>query len=80
MSAEIRDTASASADPVVDAFKPGIDTTLLDRNLRLTPTQRLEQLQAFVAFLFEARRAGAAGRPKDLEAVAELELLRDREP
>ena len=57
MSAETRDTASASADPVVDAFKPGIDTTLLDRNLRLTPTQRLEQLQAFVAFLFEARRA-----------------------
>jgi hypothetical protein len=57
MSAETRDTAPASADPVVDAFKPGIDTTLLDRNLRLTPTQRLEQLQAFVAFLFEARRA-----------------------
>jgi hypothetical protein len=45
-------------DPVVDAFKAGVDVTLLDRNLRLTPTQRLEQLQTFVAFLVDAGRAG----------------------
>ena len=73
MSAETRDTASAWTDPVVDAFKPGIDTTLLDRNLRLTPTQRLEQLQAFVAFLFEAREAGRPRKTKtDLASLSAL--------
>ena len=44
-------------DPVIEAYKPGVDVTLLDRNLRLTPTERLEQLQAFVAFLTEVRNA-----------------------
>jgi hypothetical protein len=51
-------------DLVVEAYKPGIDVTLLDRNLTLTPTQRLEQLQEFVRFLDQIRRAGAtADRP-----------------
>lgn len=45
-------------DPVVEAYKPGVDVTLHERNLRLTPTQRVEQLQTFVAFLAEVRQAG----------------------
>ena len=45
-------------DPVVDAYKPGVDWTLLDRNLRLSPTERIEQLQRFVAFLVDVNEAG----------------------
>lgn len=33
-------------DPVVEAYRPGIDRTLLERNLRLTVDERLRQLQA----------------------------------
>jgi len=33
-----------------------------DRNLQLTPTQRIEQLQQFVAFLAEAAEAGRRRR------------------
>src|SRR4051812_813611 len=39
---EAKDRNEPYRDPVVDAFKAGVDVTLLDRNLRLTPTQRLE--------------------------------------
>ena len=43
--------AVATPDPVVEAYKPGVDRTLFQRNLRLTPSERVEQLQQFVAFL-----------------------------
>lgn len=53
-------------DPVVEAYKRDVDRTLFERNLQLSPTERLEQLQRFVAFLAEAgaatrRHAGHAG-------------------
>jgi len=44
-------------DPLVEAYKKHIDRTLLERNLTLTPTERLEQLQRFVAFLVELQNA-----------------------
>lgn len=43
-------------DAAIDA---GVDVSLLDENLRLTPTERLEQLQRMTE-LYEALR------PKDL--------------
>lgn len=49
-------------DPVVEAYKRDVDWTLIERNLRLTPSQRLEQLQQFVAFLFEVQQAGRRQR------------------
>jgi hypothetical protein len=47
-----------SPDPVVEAYKAGVDRTLFDRTLGLTPTERIEQLQQFVAFLADVREAG----------------------
>lgn len=45
-------------DPVVEAYKPGVDRTLLRHNLRLTVEQRLEQLEQLVQDCAEIRRAG----------------------
>lgn len=44
---------------MVDAYKPGIDVSLLDENLKLTPGERVRKLQAFVESL--ERLGGAAG-------------------
>jgi hypothetical protein len=49
-------------DPVVEAYMPGVDRTLLRENLKLTPAQRLEKLVSFSAFAAELRRAGQHGR------------------
>ena len=57
------DAAGRHVDPVVEAYKPGVDVTLIDRNLRLTPSERLAQLQAFVVFLAAVRAAGDRGAP-----------------
>jgi hypothetical protein len=51
-------------DPVVEAYMPGIDRTLLRENLKLTPAQRLEKLVHFSAFAAELRRAGQRVRLK----------------
>jgi len=49
---------SLAPDPVIDAYKPGIDLTLLEKNLSLTVDQRIENLMALQAFAQELRRAG----------------------
>jgi hypothetical protein len=48
-------------DAMIEARDWGIDPTLIASNLRLTPTQRLERLRAFTAFV-ESARAANAGR------------------
>jgi hypothetical protein len=50
-----------SPDPVIEAYKAGIDVTLLRENLRLTPEQRLDKLQSAVEFLVAARGAARRG-------------------
>lgn len=45
-------------DPVIEAYKDGVDVTLLRENLRLTPTQRVEKLMALQRLADEARRQG----------------------
>jgi hypothetical protein len=45
-------------DPVIEAYKAGIDRTLLRRNLRLTPEQRLIQAMEVARFAEEVRKAG----------------------
>jgi hypothetical protein len=49
-------------DPVVEAYMPGVDRTLLRENLKLTPAQRLEKLVNFSSFAAELRRAGERAR------------------
>jgi len=73
----MNDASPTDSNPVVEAYKANFDPTQLRRNLRLTPQQRLARLIAHLQVLEELDRARAAGRPKDLEAVAELELLKE---
>ena len=59
-------------DPVIEAYKAGLDRTLLRENLRLTPDQRLRKLVALQRFAAELRAAGERYRrgkrqPCDLE-------------
>jgi hypothetical protein len=45
-------------DPVIEAYKRDVDRTLLRNALRLTPEERLVELQRLVEFAEEMRRAG----------------------
>ena len=47
-----------ATDPVIEAYKKGIDRTLLRENLKLTPEQRLLKLIELQRFAQELRRAG----------------------
>jgi hypothetical protein len=47
-------------DPIIEAYKPGVDRTLIRENLKLTVEQRFEQLMALQRFAEELRRAGRA--------------------
>ncbi|MGQ0766323.1 MAG: hypothetical protein ACT4OZ_11720 [Gemmatimonadota bacterium] len=49
-------------DPVIEAYKKGVDRTLLRENLRKTVQQRVDNLIALLELAEEARRAGAALR------------------
>lgn len=52
-------------DPVIEAYKGGVDRTLLRENLQKTPQQRVEGLIALLQLAKEARRAGAALRNRE---------------
>jgi hypothetical protein len=52
----------AYVDPVVEAYLPGIDRTLLRENLMRTPEERFLKLMELQRFAEELRRAGAAAR------------------
>ena len=49
-------------DPVIEAYKKGIDVTLIRENLRLTVDQRFQQLMKMQEFAEELRRAGRKAR------------------
>lgn len=44
-------------DPEIEAYKDGIDRTLLRENLKLTVEERLKKLQSFVDCVEELRRS-----------------------
>ena len=52
-------------DPVVEAYKAGVDMSLIEENLRLTPDERLARLQAAVNSVEELKRARATVRRRD---------------
>jgi len=54
----VKEPMSGTPDPVVDAYKPGIDRTLIRENLKKSPEERLRALQQLQAFAEELRRAG----------------------
>lgn len=45
-------------DPVIEAYKKDVDRTLIRENLKLTPEERILQLQDFVKFAIELQEAG----------------------
>jgi hypothetical protein len=49
-------------DPVVEAYKKGLDRTLLRANLARSPTERVQNLMALQRLADEARRAGRGPR------------------
>jgi len=49
-------------DPVIEAYKKGIDVTLIRENLRLTVDQRFQQLMSMQEFAEELQRAGRKAR------------------
>ncbi|MFI5290781.1 MAG: hypothetical protein ACHQ17_14065 [Polyangia bacterium] len=49
-------------DPVIEAYKPGVDRTLIRANLKRTVEERFEQLMDMQRFAAEMRRAGRAAR------------------
>ena len=66
----------AEPDPVIEAYKPGIDRTLLRENLRLSVTERFEQLAALARMADELRRGRLqpeAGKATLLDTRKEVE-------
>lgn len=53
-----KEPMSGTPDPVIDAYKSGIDRTLIRENLRRSPEERVRALQQLQAFAEELRRAG----------------------
>jgi len=64
--AEIIESGSSIEDCMADVYR-----TLIRENLRLSPTERLENLMELQRFAAELRKAGkeATGRPKDLDVA-----------
>jgi len=53
-----RGEAGKDLDPVIEAYKKGVDVTLIRENLRLTVDQRFQQLMKLQQFAEDLRRAG----------------------
>jgi hypothetical protein len=49
-------------DPVVEAYKAGVDRTLIRDRLARTPAERADDLVALARFAEELRQAGIAAR------------------
>jgi hypothetical protein len=59
--APVFDSISLEPSPVIDAYKDGIDRTLLRENLRLTCAERVEKMIAALRFAEAVR----ASRPRE---------------
>ena len=57
-------------DPIIELYMRDVDRTLLRENLKLTPTQRLEQLMEMQRFVEELQRAGREARQRAEQAPA----------
>jgi hypothetical protein len=54
----------SSIDDIIELYKKDVDRTLIRENLKLTPTQRLEQLENAQRFAEEVRASGKRARRK----------------
>ena len=67
MSTHERKPESEEPDPVVRAYLAHVDRTLIERNLRLTPEERLRQLMDLQKWADELARAGREARSRSTE-------------
>jgi len=51
-------------DPLIEALKRDVDMSLLRRNLKLTPQQRIDQLIEMQRFAVELAEAGRKARAR----------------
>ena len=51
------ETVSLDPSPTIDAYKSGIDRTILRENLKLTPHERVERMIAALRFAEAVRRS-----------------------
>jgi hypothetical protein len=58
------DPSSLTPDPVVEAYKGGIDRTLIRENLKLSVEDRFRKAMALARFADEMRRAGREARSR----------------
>jgi hypothetical protein len=56
-------------DPIIDAYRKDVDITQIRENLKLTPDQRLQKLEAMLADAEEFRRAMKAAKAKSKDAT-----------
>jgi hypothetical protein len=56
-------------DEIIELYMRDVDRGLLRENLKLTPTQRFEQLMAMQRFAEELQRAGREARKRRKESA-----------
>jgi hypothetical protein len=59
-----RPTSDHAVDPVIEAYKPGIDRTILRENLKLTITERIDNLQSLMKSIAEMQEMGRRARER----------------
>lgn len=57
------ESVSLEPSPAVEAYKGGIDRTLLRENLRLTPAERVDKMIAALRFAEAVRNSRTMGAP-----------------
>ncbi len=63
-------------DPVIEAYKRGVDRTLLRENLRLTVAERFEQFDRFAALAQEIYASGERRRAAEAQKSPGNQALR----
>ena len=58
----MKDAPLTDPDPVIEAYKSGIDRTLIRENLKLSVEDRFRKAMAMARFADELRRAGRQAR------------------
>jgi hypothetical protein len=66
MNAEKKPQVAAAdfCDPVIEAYKKGIDRTLLRENLKLSVDGRFQKFERFMEYVVELRQAGSRARSR----------------
>ncbi len=57
-------SVSLDPNPIIEAYKPGVDRTLIRENLKLTANERLHKMLSVLRFAEELRRSGEEARQK----------------